>query len=170
MHHPDREDAASLPAGVPVKQRQAGRADRLGWLFLAALVAAGLLGAWGDGPFSTTRVASPDGNLVVSYERFARNLGDTRLEVRMTPSRTGGGVARLHVGQSYLAGFQVQATTPEPTTVLARNGQWIYEFPVEGGAQLLVRFDLRPSGGMGLREGAVGTTSGSVRFTQLIYP
>lgn len=50
--------------------------------------------------------------------------------------------------------------TPEPDSVTAREGRFVYEFHAAEDAALTVRFDLRPSSGAGVRTATIESGSG----------
>jgi hypothetical protein len=57
-------------------QRRVWRVQRIGWLIIAAVIVAALLGVFGGGPLS--RAAVQGDGLRLEYERFARLQQSTR--------------------------------------------------------------------------------------------
>lgn len=170
MSRTEDREAAQAIGEAPRFQKSEWRASRVGWLVMSAVVVAAMLGVWGEGPLSEARASSGNGALSVQYERFVRDLGETDLRVRVAPGHTEQGAVRVGIDQDYLAANQVQAVTPEPASSALRGGRLVYEFPATDRAGLLLRLDLRPSGGIGASDATV-TVNGAepVRFTQFRY-
>lgn len=168
MSEANRTEGADTVGEVPGLQRREWRIERIGWVLMAAVVIAGLLGVWGHGPLSSAEARS--GRLAVTYERFTRNVGQSELIVRAAPGSAEGGLIRVRISQDYLATNQVQAITPEPASTEAAAGDLVFEFPAKDQSGLVLRIDTRPTGGMGVRKAKVSVLNESVRIRQFVYP
>ena len=83
-------------------QRRAWATERLAWAALAALVAAGLLGAFGRGGWlSDARATTEDGALSVRYQRVQRLLAQSTIEVAAL-SPPADGTLELRLGRDLL--------------------------------------------------------------------
>ena len=167
----DRSDIADLIGESPSSQHREWVLNRLVQAVLTVIVLAGLAGAWGEGVSSEVEATGADGRLRVTYERFVRNLGQTRLQVRFPPGSAQQGSIRLFITQDYLADNEITTVTPDADTVTADGDRLVYEFPVPNGGPLTVTFDLRPNSGLGVLNATVGgSTVDSVQLWQLVYP
>lgn len=154
-------------------QRRKWVVDRVAWAITALILVAAVLGLWGSGPLNRTEATSADGQLSVTYDRFARHLGSSTLEVRIGPEAAVNGTVGLEIDSEFLLDNQIRSTTPEPATVTARGDFLVYEFPVESPEAMTVRFDLRPDpdAWAALQEVRVRIAPGRhVQFRQLVYP
>jgi len=159
-----------LDADQPLQQR-VWRAERVGWIFIAAVVLAALLGLFGPGPLSHTDVSSSDGTLNVQYLRFVRMGGTTSMQVDVSGAAVQASELRLRVDQQVIENFKVEQITPEPAEALPDGGDVIYVFTLPGtGDHATITFDLR-SEGMGPATGRVEVVGGpSVSLAVFLYP
>lgn len=147
--------------------RRATAWQRAGWTVFALLLLAALAGLAGPGPLSRATASAP---LVhVAYERFARRLGDTSLDVTVRADPARPGVARLWIDGGYLAAVRVQDVVPEPDSWTSAGGGTVLAFPVAGDrAEVSIR--LGPDH-IGTLDGAIGVPGRPpARFWQFIYP
>ncbi len=166
-----KSDIADLVSEQPSFQVREWRIDRIGWLVMGLIVIAGLLGVWGGGLAGDATVSAGDGSMSVSYDRFVRNLGESTLVAEFPPGSAEEGSVSLALDQAYLTSNEVQSVTPEPDSVTARDGRFVYEFSAAGDAALTVRFDLRPSSGAGVRTATIESGSGGqASLWQFVYP
>lgn len=166
---PTESDIADLVGENASFQRREWQVDRVGWALMALTMVAGLLGLWGSGMVSDATATG--GRLSVDYERFVRKLGESTLTARIPAGSAEQGLVRLAIDQQYLTGNEVESVIPEPDSVTARNGRFVYEFAVADDQALTVRFDLRPTVGAGIRTATIDSGSGArARFWQFIYP
>lgn len=152
-------------------QRREWRVQRVAWLLAALLFALALLGLFGSGPLSWASTGTPDGLVHVQYERFARQLGPTEVEVSIAPEAMRRGQARLRISQEFLDAVTVQSVTPQPSTVVGGSDTLIYVFDVEGAAApLRIGFSLQTEQ-TGLQQAEIGIDGGPrIRFWQFVYP
>lgn len=168
MGEEHRSEVFEVVGEIPRLQTRVWRVERIGWLLMAAAMAAGLLGVWGHGPISSTEASS--GKLTATYERFVRNVGQNELIVRVAPGSAENGRIRVRISQDYLSTNQVQAMAPEPTSTAVAGGDLVFEFPASDRSGLTLRIDTRPTGGMGVREAKVAVLTDSIQIRQFVYP
>ena len=83
----------------------------IAWPLLYALLAACLLGLFGQGPLSRTDVRSADGRLQIGYERFLRRESDDSIDFTLRPT---GQSARLHLSSAWVRKVDIDHVFPEP--------------------------------------------------------
>lgn len=151
----------------PRRQRRSANGQRLGWAAFALILAAALAGLAGPGPLSW---AGASGELVeVGYERFARRLGDTSLEVTVRSDPATPGTARLWISGGYLRELEIRQITPEPGSWTADGAGVVLEFPVTG-ERAEIDIQISPDH-FGTLHGAVGVPGRApATFWQFIYP
>lgn len=105
-------------------------AQRIGRGLMALIVIGALLGFFGAGPLSLTELHDDTGNLSVIYEHFGRRGATTNLTFQTAPAAVSNGEAHLWISSEYLERMQVDAITPSPDQVAARDGGYLYTFLV----------------------------------------
>lgn len=140
------------------------RASQVTWVVVLSLMAATLLGVFGNGPLSTARKAT--GGFAIEYQRFGRFGAPTRLVVH-APADTDGRI-RLSVDQALLEGFHIERISPEPTDarLLAEGVEYTFATGPGGGT---VRLDLQPAQRWLVRSSIAGR-DGRMQFWQFVYP
>lgn len=168
------------PAGLPpairrmeaemVHQRRAWAVERLAWFALAAVVAAGLLGALGRGGWlSDTRAVAADGALGFRYQRVQRLLAESDIEVTAL-ARPVGGALELRLGRDLLDGWQVRTVLPPPAASRGEAGSLVLRFPVGASPAPVVVLRLEPRRA-GLRAMTIGAADGPpARLRVLVWP
>ena len=154
-------------------QRRSWIAQRIGWVAMAAIVAAALAGLFGSGPLSDSRSEVP-GLMSVQYQRFARYETDETLTVRLEPPATGADLVRVSLAQPFLDAVTMERIQPAPARVEAADGRLVYALAVaERGAPMVVTFTYKPREIGSIRaDVALESTSEPRRVTvhQLVYP
>jgi hypothetical protein len=150
--------------------RTSWKFERIGWLGLAAVLVAGLLGLLGPGIFSSATAGDADGPLRVNYERFGHFEADDRLTVWVNPHGPDG-IASFWVEDTYLDHVDIRDIHPRPARIELQQGRKVYFFQAtSGGDPVQVRFDLTYKKA-GRLAGRLGTlTSPGVEVRQFIYP
>ena len=134
--------------------------ERVGWVLLAALLLAGLLGLLGPGPLSH---ATADGPVTVEYERFARLENEGELRVRLRD-----GARSLWVENRYLDGVRILGVRPEPARVTAEPGWTVFTFAATEDVDARLDVEHRR---MGRARGRFGTSPDrTVEIRQFVYP
>lgn len=136
-------------------QRRDWRFERVAWAVMAALVAAGLLGAFSRGPLSDAGARDPGGLVEVRYERFLRHGATSPVDIVVASPALAGGDVELRLAGPLFAEARLEAITPEPLEGHLAEGGWVFRFPVRDRDRPgLVRFQLRPEA-LAFLEGAV---------------
>jgi hypothetical protein len=101
-------------------QHKSWQVERLSWIMLLALVAAGLLGIFGgSGPLVAATASSPDDALRLRYQRLQRLLLRTTLLVELPRARPDGRL-ELRLGPEMLEDWEIHGTMP--SAVVSRSG------------------------------------------------
>ena len=98
----------------------------------------------GGGPLSNAEAVAVDGSARVRYEKFARQLTPTTVEINVTQPPDGR-PTQIHVEGSYLSSTTLKLIIPEPdTTTIADNG-YVFGFKRSAGvADTKIRLQLEP--------------------------
>jgi hypothetical protein len=148
-------------------QRREWTVQRYAWLVMWAILGAGIAGLFGRGPLARARIETSGWR--VEYERFARNNTQTSLAITL-PTAQSGDTATLWVDRVYAEAMDIRRVTPEPLTVSVRPDRLVYRFLTGGAGSVRLVFDLEPQE-IGRMNGLLGSSgSGTVTFSQLIYP
>lgn len=152
-------------------QRREWVVQRVGWVVMAALIIAALLGVFGPGPLSNTTAGSESGPLRAEYYRFWRMASPMPLRLRLTPASQGQGEVGLWVSREYLEAMRVESVTPEPARVEAAGDHFIYFFNVAASAATVsVIFNLEADR-MGPVSGKFGVDQrAAIQLEHFIYP
>jgi len=161
-HSPARSSQFQIDEDLKFQRRE-WKIQRVGWLAMALVIIAALLGVFGTGPLSSATIEGE--GLRLEHERLCRLQRGTQL--RFTIGETGDPV-RLLIGGEYLDSVMIDRITPEPAKAEAVSDGVVFQFAVQGPAA--VTFHLTPK--------KFGSVSGKARlgqaapisFTQFIYP
>lgn len=158
--------ARGLPlAEDPVFQRRAWIAQRVGWGAMAAVVAAALAGAFGDGPASR-RVLLDDGARVV-FDRTIRQRSPTTVEIRVPPGLRG--EVAVALDSRYVAAMRLQRVVPFPSRVESGGGTTTFVFAARDGS-LDAIFDFKPAAAGELESEASVAGRSIGRIAQRVLP
>ena len=151
----------------PVFQQREWRVQRVGWWVLVIFVAAAAAGAFGHGPLSRVRAATPGDAVVVEYERFVRSGAAMRLEIHRQSSTAGR--LELRLDRSYADRLRIERITPEPESIDVGAADVVMTFTTPGAGPLTIVIDAEP-----LRAGRLSAqirTTGAppVRVSQFVY-
>jgi hypothetical protein len=156
----------------PGFQRGSWTIERISWVLILLVLAAGLLGLFGSaGPLNRATAGAADGPLQMEYARLTRHGAPTALEVTVDGTVVTEDTVRIAISREYLASVEVSNVLPEPQDVELTPDAFIYVFPVaEGGAPLTITFEVEPQH-YWRHQGTIGLAAGeSLRFTQFVYP
>ena len=150
-------------------QKKEWKAELFGWILMALLLLAALLGLLGGGPLSQASAASEA--ISIDYHRFTRYQSPTQLLITASPNAVSEGTVRLVLDQDYINSFNVQYVLPEPDSVELVQDTYIYTFTVnEPDQSMKIIFDLE-SDEIGTIAGSLGVDGGQeVRISHLVYP
>lgn len=150
-------------------QKKEWKAEQFGWILMALLLLAALLGLFGGGPLSQASADSE--TLSIDYHRFTRYQSPTQLRITAGPGAVSEGTVRLEIDQDYINSFNVQNVLPEPESVEVMSDTYIYTFTVNDPDQSMeIIFDLE-SDKIGTIAGSLGLEGGQdVRISHLVYP
>ncbi len=152
-------------------QRRAWLTERIGWVCMALIVLAAILGFLGPGLLGRRTLTDGSGALTVEYTKFLRYEGPATLTFHLKEAAFSGGDVRLWISQDYLDSLQIVAVTPPPDHAEIAQGRVIYVFKLAPGTrQALITFDVTEQK-IGPVRARVGTGEGqSLSFSQFIYP
>lgn len=150
-----------------VLQRRVWRAERTGWVVMALLLLAALLGAFSHGLLSDATVAGSDGNLRVDYERFAHKTARSHFVITLARAPQ---EAQIRLSPSFLQFYDIEMLYPEAVRSSAGAGGLDLVFAPSAAGDLSIHIAVRPKR-FGIASLAV-EANGQERtdFTQFIYP
>lgn len=114
-------------------ERRSWRTHKLAWSGLTLLLLAGAAGLLGEGPSNRRTASAQDATLRALYEKVVRHNAETVLRVTLRSDAAAGGVARLTVGDEWMASMKLTRVDPEPLSVRAVPGGQEFEFRSAGG-------------------------------------
>jgi hypothetical protein len=148
------------------QQRRMWRIERAGWMLMALVILAALLGFTGHGLFSERSAGSADAGFVVTYHRFERYAAPTLLSVLLAADN--GGETRLRVNQEFLRKISQLRVDPEPVHVELDNGFDTYVFATHAPGPIVFHYEPSSAGPMaitlGLEDGPLQT------LRQFVFP
>lgn len=120
--------------------------QRFGWMLMLAVLAAGLAGVFGGGPLSQATARSDGDELVLEYERYARQGGRSRVKVDFAVP-TGAAEGRLLVSRATLEALEIEQLTPRPLRAESTAEGVVYVFAVAPPADRVhVALHVKPQG------------------------
>lgn len=151
-------------------ERRSWVAERVAWVVFAALVAAALLGLFGEGPLSTSEARSPDGSVVVAFERFARRGGATDVFVQVDPRLNSEEGFEIVFSDEFLDSFTVRDIQPQPDATRSLDEGLSFSFlSGPGDAMRRVRFSLNTDS-MGSIGYDIRVADQTLSINHFIYP
>jgi hypothetical protein len=169
----DDDEAPPIVSGIQLPQdlaftRRDWRAQHIGQVGMALVVAAALAGALGRGPLAHARAEAP--GLGVAYERVVRHGAGAELSIDVDPALATDGVVQIAVDGDYLETMQIDQLAPEPERVVVDGERLVADVAVAPGERGRVRIDLTPRG-MGPKRAEISVVGGgSVQLKQLVLP
>lgn len=148
------------------QQQRMWRIERAGWLLMALVMLAALLGFTGHGLFSERSAGSPEAGFVVSYHRFERYAAPTLLTV--LPSDGDSGEIRLRVDQEFLRKIAFLRVDPEPVRVELDSGYDIFVFAVKAPGPIVFHYEPLAPGPMAITLGLEGRPLQTL--SQFVFP
>ena len=144
-------------------QQRTWKVERAGWVLMALIALASILGLIDKGPFSRSRKGDA-GGLQVEYERFIHLDTPTDLHVSLPVE----GPFVIQLPFRYLEEAEISHVVPEPTEVASYGGFVTYSFASKPGtADILFNVTVRRAGSV---KGFVQSDRQRIEFTQFVYP
>src|SRR5919199_717735 len=152
-------------------QRRTWTVQRIGWVGIALIALASLLGLFGPGLLGRSVAGDRQSSLWMEYSRFERSKGEAMLRIYLGPLSAPENKARLWVSREYLDGVQLRQVTPEPESVEAGPDRMTFVFRLsDPGRPTAVTFYVEPEK-VGRLPGRVGLADEQpINFSQFIYP
>jgi hypothetical protein len=167
---PGRNDKNSLGFQLEEKMgqvRREWRMQRIAWPLLYALLAACVLGLFGQGPLSRTEARSADGRLQMEFERFLRRESDDSIDFTLRPA---GSSARLRLSSAWVGKVDIDHVFPEPEQRVSGADAVTLVFNTQAQQPVRVRVRLRAQE-MGRLPGWAALDDGApLQFRQFVYP
>lgn len=168
MTHPALQEASRAVGEDMAFQHRVWRAQRLGWVGLAALVLLGLAGAFGNGVLAVATSRSPDGAVEVKWERIERVGRDSVFRIRSLAPRDG--PLLLLLADGLAEGAEARSVTPLPASESRGPGRhWLRFDPPENGGPAEIVLKLR-SDRPGILRGAIVLDGSSVPLRLFVLP
>jgi len=99
-------------------QRLEWRIERIGWVMLALIIIAALLGLLGNGPLSSS--AKTAGSLQVEYDRFLHRDAPSSYRIHLKPRDA---ATDIHLNREFLDSAKLDQIVPQPAEAeLATDG------------------------------------------------
>lgn len=145
--------------------------ERVGWLLIAAVVIAALLGFLGPGPLTHRRSESNDGRLIVEYYAVRRYSAPAELKVFFEEPSNDGTYVDLALSSPIIDAIELKSITPAPIESRLDKDRVVHRFAVadltEHG-KVIYRFDHES---FGLLRGTITLLPDSqVELSQFICP
>lgn len=146
--------------------RRAWLFERVGWLLMAATIAAAGIGIFGNGWVSSSEATNGE-DAIVRYPRFVRAHAPFVITIDW---HTQGDVV-LSIDRAYLEHFAVTEVRPEPTAEAVDAQRIYYSFETRSPAdRVSATFELRAHRGGGF-DGRIGAGAGAdIAIHQFIFP
>lgn len=143
--------------------RRGWAAQRVGLLFILALVLLAAAGLFGNGVASKQTLTQDQ--ITIESERFYRF--EARLELKIKVAHLQGNELTVSFPNHYIQNFRVDSILPEPNEHRTTDGNVSYTF--EGNGNMDITFFLIPNS-RGNVEGDLGINGKIFRLKHFIYP
>jgi len=125
------DDAISVGEDLDFQERW-WKFENVVWSIFAVLLVMDLLGVFGRGVLAKAQASTPDGALLVKYERIERTLTPSVMRIDFQPGAAHAGVYKLYVSASVIQELGNQRIAPEPQVSAVGDGGYVYTFPALG--------------------------------------
>lgn len=151
--------------------RREWRMERIGWLVMALLLVAGLLGLFGYGPLSQGQAGDP-GTLSVEYDHLQRASAPSEYRFTVAPSLVRDGELRLRFDDALLDEVDMESIIPEPKEVRSGPGYTEFVFAVNPGKgpPARVQFQFQQATFGHVRGNVTADGAAPLVIDQFIYP
>lgn len=152
-------------------QRHQWRFERIGWVLMAALLAAGLLGLLGYGPLSRAHAGKP-GALTLQYDRLQRSSAPTEYRFEAAPSLVRDGRLRLRFDDALLDEVEMQSIIPQPTEMRTGPGyiEFVFAMDAGKGSPAHIQFQFKPATFGHVRGRITADGTAPLVVDQIVYP
>ena len=144
--------------------------ERLGWALIAAILAAGLLGALGPGLLGTREATSSDGSLHARYSLVERYDAPNVLELRLF-SKESSANFQLEISRSFADSITIEQMIPHPAANSSRAEKLVLHFRAQPGSdelQVICRYKHNQFGLLNYEVGLAGHEP--LPIQQLVLP
>ena len=138
------------------------KVQRVGWVFIFALVILASFGFFGDGLVSKKKLSA--GNIQVEYDRFHRH--EARMDVKFDVNHSDSN-STISFNNQYLKNFKIESIMPEPKEVKIANDHVNYLFNAQGHSNIV--FYLIPQQ-LGSINGIIQVNGNQFDLSHFIYP
>jgi hypothetical protein len=145
-------------------QRRMWVIERVGWLVLALIVVLALLGLFGSGVLSKSRVSA--GSLTIDYARFERATRATRFTFHFTASPNN--ERRLRLNRPFLRDYEIRSIQPPPARGGADGIDLTFSLSAGAGADVVIWARPHSYGAMQLE--ARANDEPPLKFSVFVYP
>jgi hypothetical protein len=125
-------------------QRAWWRFEKIAWIFLAVVLIADAMGAFGRGWLARAERATSDGTLDVRYERVERAGTPSEMTMTFGGDAVHDGKVRLFASESVVKPLGAERVIPQPAISEVVPGGIMYTFPASG-SPVIVSIALQPS-------------------------
>jgi hypothetical protein len=150
-------------------QRREWTAQRIGWVGIAAFVAAAFLGVLGPGPLSSTTATSDDQLVEVEHQRFRHLEADDMLTVVLAPAAVTGDTVEVELAQDWVQSVDISGIAPEPQEQVATSYGVRLVVSSEAGSEVTIQIAFRATR-IGIVDAGVRFQGQTTTFRQLTYP
>jgi hypothetical protein len=145
--------------------------QRVGWVVIALLLVAALLGLLGHGPLTREQAVDINSASWLEYNSVDHYQASSQLKLHVGPGAASGKQLRVSLNQAYLERIELERVMPEPASQELGEGRVFFVFDVaEPGQPLDVAFQLAFTQ-FGRANAEVAVEGGpQFSFSQLVLP
>ncbi len=158
----------------PVKENMrfqlfAWKMQKVGFLLLFLFIFAACLGLFSQGILSNASTASPGGNMVLEYDRFARNTTDTNFIVRVRVGKEN--TLDVRLSGDILDNYDIEYLQPLPdASFISNKALNIRQSITQKDSWYSIYLTLKPNK-MGYFTNVITLSDNEkITFSQLVYP
>jgi|SRR5688572_7249323 len=145
------------------------RIERAGWIVMALVTVAAILGLLGNGPLSARSARDAAGILTVHYDRFERAHAKSELRFEIGAPAASRGPLQVWIDRRYLDGIRLVSMDPEPERFEVSSDRVIYTYSA-AGSPVSINIDCEFEE-CGSHLGRAGIPGGpEVAWNQFAYP
>ena len=151
-------------------ERAIWKLQHFAWGLFALILLAALLGVFGRGLLSESKVGNPNAGLWAEYDRFGRYHAPSTLKLHLAPSGNSS-LPAVWLGRDFVDRIEMQQIYPQPERVKVGQDRLIYIFNVaRTNESAVITFHYKPDG-YGKTHAKLGLENGpELQFSQFVYP